>query len=197
MAEERPKISKYSLNDLKNTTDDAIPHYLNTLGYRQIHTLTDVRLALGFSACIIAAGAFYYDYKYGFEAAKTVTLYSVVAYFVLNTALTWWMWKIESGIIYIGEKDGVKITLSSHTEKHSPYYHLTIKTTGRSVSSDREHVVEAKESFTGWFDEEGYFVPKPFQTWLDNTIPEIAAKKAVSGAREAKRQVERGVKQEK
>ncbi|KAF8436724.1 hypothetical protein BGX38DRAFT_1274352 [Terfezia claveryi] len=53
MAEERPKININSLSDLKNTTDDAIPNYLNSVGYRRIHTI-------------------YYDYNFGFEA---VTLY--------------------------------------------------------------------------------------------------------------------------
>ncbi|KAF8432091.1 microsomal signal peptidase 25 kDa subunit-domain-containing protein [Terfezia claveryi] len=109
MAEVRPKININSLSDLKNTTDDAIPNYLNSVGYRQIHTITDIRLALGFTACAIAAVAFYYDYKFGFEAAKTVTLYSVVSYFALNTLLTYWIWGVEAGTIYVGEKDGVRV----------------------------------------------------------------------------------------
>ena len=36
-------------------------------------------------------------------------MYAVIAYFVLNTALTWWIWGVEAGTVYIGEKDGVKV----------------------------------------------------------------------------------------
>ena len=72
-----------------------------------------MRLYLGFSACLIAAGTFYYDYKFGFEAAKSVTLVGVVAYFLLNTALTWWIWWIEDGVVYVGEKDGIKVRFGS------------------------------------------------------------------------------------
>ncbi|KAF8421423.1 signal peptidase complex subunit 2 [Tirmania nivea] len=185
MAEERPKISIHSLSDLKNTTDDAIPNYLNSVGYRQIHTLTDVRLALGFTACAIAAAAFYYDFKFGFEAAKTITFYFVVSYFVLNTALTYWIWGVEAGTIYVGENDGVRIKLSTHTEKHSPIYHMTIEMSGKNVSKGK-HVVQAKEPFTHWFDEQGYFVSKPLQSFLESSIPDLAAKKAVMAVRAEK-----------
>jgi signal peptidase complex subunit 2 len=47
----------------------------------------------------------------GFEDTKKHTLYAVIAYFVLNTVLTWWMWWVEGGKIYVGERNGVKVLL--------------------------------------------------------------------------------------
>ncbi|KAL8842725.1 MAG: hypothetical protein Q9170_000381 [Blastenia crenularia] len=90
-----PKISVYSLSDLKNTTDDALPNYLTSLKFQQSHYLADVRLGLGYSAVVIAAVTFYADYKLGWDATKVWTMWAVIAYFILNGALTYWIWVVE------------------------------------------------------------------------------------------------------
>lgn len=69
----------------------------------------DVRLAIGFTACGIAGLTFYYDWVSGFEAAKLLTLYAVIAYFILNTALTFWMMFVEGKKVYVGERAGVRV----------------------------------------------------------------------------------------
>ncbi len=89
--------------DLKNTTDDAIPNYLTSLKFKQSHFLTDVRLSLGYAAVVIAAATFYLDYKFGWDKTKEWTLWAVVAYFILNGALTYWIWGIEKGKVFTGE----------------------------------------------------------------------------------------------
>ena len=95
--------------DLKNTTDDALPNYLNSLKFKQSHYLTDVRLALGYSAVLIAAATFAADYKLGWDATKAGTFWAVLVYFVLNGALTIWIWQVEKGVVYRGEKDGFQV----------------------------------------------------------------------------------------
>lgn len=114
------KIAKYSLpgkykcafpmpmlmwTDLKNTTDDALPNYLTSLKFSQSHHLNDVRLSLGYSAVVIAAATFLADYKLGWDATKVGTFYAVLAYFVLNGALTLWIWGVERGVVFSGERD--------------------------------------------------------------------------------------------
>jgi hypothetical protein len=89
--------------DLKNTTDDALPNYLHSLKFRQIHTQTDVRLVLGYAAVIIAGALFYFDWKFGWEASKPYTAPAVAAYFVLNGAFSYWLWFVEKGVVYEGE----------------------------------------------------------------------------------------------
>ena len=101
------------MTDLKNTTDDALPNYLNSLHFKQSHYLTDVRLALGYSAVIIAGVTFAADYKLGWDATKVGTLWAVVAYFILNGALTLWIWQVEKGVVYEGELDGTKVNVLS------------------------------------------------------------------------------------
>ena len=94
---------------MKNTTDDALPNYLNSLKFKQSHQLTDVRLALGYSAVVIAAITFAADYKFGWDATKAGTFWAVLVYFVLNGALTLWIWGVERGIVYSGEHDGLAV----------------------------------------------------------------------------------------
>ena len=89
--------------DLKNTTDDALPNYLTSLKFKQSHFLTDVRLALGYSAVIIAATTFYADYKLGWDKTKYWTFWAVLVYFTLNGALTFWIWGVEKGKVFTGE----------------------------------------------------------------------------------------------
>jgi hypothetical protein len=60
----------------------------------------------------------------------------------------------------------------SYVEKYKPIYQLKITTT---VNSKTE-TFEAKNSFTGWFDQEGHFVPKPFQAFIRNSVPLLSEK---------------------
>lgn len=82
---------------------------MKSLGFKQSNLLIDIRLAVGFTACAICATTFYYDYTLGFEKTKHLTIYAVVAYFTLNTFLTWWMWWVEGGKVFVGQRDGVKV----------------------------------------------------------------------------------------
>lgn len=91
--------------DLKNTTDDALPNYLTSLKFKQSHFLTDVRLALGYSAVVVAATTFYADYQLGWDKTKYWTFWAVLAYFTLNGALTIWIWGVEKGSVFTGEID--------------------------------------------------------------------------------------------
>ena len=91
--------------DLKNTTDDALPNYLTSLTFKQSHFLTDVRLALGYSAVAIAAVTFYADYQLGWDKTKYWTFWAVLVYFTLNGALTFWIWGVEKGKVFAGEID--------------------------------------------------------------------------------------------
>ena len=109
MSKLRIITDKLCETDLKNTTDDALPNYLNSLKFKQSHTLTDVRLALGYTAVVIAAVTFYFDYRLGWDKTKSWTLWAVVIYFILNSALTFWIWGVEKGKIFVGEKNGAQV----------------------------------------------------------------------------------------
>ena len=104
--------------DLKNTSDDALPNYLNSLGFKQSHHLTDVRLALGYTAVLIAGALFYFDWKLGWDVTRPYTLPAVVAYAVLNSAFTYWLFYVEKGTVYVGERKGAKVRGSAIFSKN-------------------------------------------------------------------------------
>ncbi|MCJ1257433.1 hypothetical protein MMC24_005258 [Lignoscripta atroalba] len=167
-----PKIAVYSLPDLKNTTDDALPNYLTSLKFEQSHFLTDVRLTLGYTAVIIAAVTFAFDYKLGWDATKGHTLWAVIAYFVLNSALTVWIWGVERSKVFTGESNGALISIASTVTKHTPIYKLTVRYSDPTKSEPWDwETLEISAPFTRWFSADGYFVAKPFQQWLASEIP--------------------------
>lgn len=96
------KVSLASQTDLKNATDDAIANYLNSLGFKQTHTMGDVRLALGYGSFFVSAACFAWDYKFGFEDTKMYSAAAVVVYVLLQGVLWWWTKFIEDGNVYQG-----------------------------------------------------------------------------------------------
>ncbi|KAF1817606.1 hypothetical protein P152DRAFT_24646 [Eremomyces bilateralis CBS 781.70] len=167
------KIAVYNLSDLKNTTDDALPNYLNSLKFRQLHYLTDVRLALGYAAVIIGGALFYFDWTLGWDATKAYTLPAVIAYFLLNGAFSYWLWFVEKGVIYVGEKQGTKLSISTRTEKHDPTYHLTATITSTASPSTPPRTLSLSVPFSRFYTSDGQFVAQPFQQWLASSVPVV------------------------
>ena len=96
--------------DLKNATDDALAPYLSTLAkpyaFKQSHALTNTRLAVGYTAVIIAAVTFYADWKLGWDETKGYTTIACVIYFILNSFLTYHIWRLEAGRVFVGTREG-------------------------------------------------------------------------------------------
>ncbi|KAF2774013.1 hypothetical protein EJ03DRAFT_340808 [Teratosphaeria nubilosa] len=167
------RISTVNLNDLKNTTDDALGNYFRGLHFAQDNTKLDVRLAIGYTSVAIAAATFAADYKLGWDATKHWTLIAVIAYAVLNSAFTFWMWGVEKGVVFEGVRDGRKISIATKTKKHDPTYYMTVTNTNKGQTSSEWQI---KAPFTTWFTADGYFEPKPFQAWLGNNIEGLKKK---------------------
>ncbi|KAI0144650.1 microsomal signal peptidase 25 kDa subunit-domain-containing protein [Xylariaceae sp. FL1272] len=166
------KITVHNLADLKNTSDDAIPNYLNSLHFKQDHSLVDTRLALGYTAFAIAAACFLWDYQFGFESTKWYTAAAVALYSLVNGALTLWISFVEKGTIYQGTaKDGSKISISTATTKNIPIYNLTITITPKNSKPSE---IKLSRSFAQWFDAQGRFITLPFQVMLASSVPLIA-----------------------
>ncbi|OTB06555.1 hypothetical protein M426DRAFT_318951 [Hypoxylon sp. CI-4A] len=166
------RIAVHNLADLKNTSDDAIPNYLNSLKFQQDHKLIDTRLALGYSAFAIAAACFAWDYKLGFESTKYYTAAAVALYTLINGVLTYWIGFVEKGTIYQGTApDGTKISIATSTKKNVPIYNVKITVTPKKGAPQ---TIELAKSFTEWFDVQGHFIARPFQTVLATSVPLIA-----------------------
>ncbi|KAK4460806.1 putative signal peptidase complex subunit SPC2 [Cladorrhinum samala] len=170
------KITVYNLADLKNTSDDALTNYLTSLKFTQSHRLTDVRLALGYSAFLLSAACFLWDYKLGFESTKYLTAAAVAVYTILNSALTFWIFYVEKGTVYEGTSPSksTKIKVSTKTNKNEPVYHVTVEVEDlKSKGGKKRDVLTISRPFADWFDAAGRFVAQPFQTALATGVPAI------------------------
>lgn len=102
-------LATLTMVDCKNTSDDALQNYLNSINFKQTYFYTDIKLALGYAAVIISAITFAYDYKFGFDQTKHYTAATVAIYMLLNGAFTFWIWGVEKNIIYTGSLNGKKV----------------------------------------------------------------------------------------
>ncbi|PYI03877.1 signal peptidase complex component [Aspergillus sclerotiicarbonarius CBS 121057] len=168
------KVPVYSVNDLKSTTDDALAPYLGYLPqpytFAQDHTKTNVHLFLGYAAVAIAGFSFYAERKLQWESTHSPWIIAaVLAYFTLNSLLTYWVWAVEAGEVFRGKrKSGETIAIRSSVKKHSSLYKLQIQ-----YKSTQGKVLQEKEietSFTKWFAADGTFHPEPLQNWLASEI---------------------------
>ncbi|EEQ34784.1 signal peptidase complex subunit spc2 [Microsporum canis] len=172
-------VPVYSSTDLKNTSDDAITTYL-TLGlpkpnrFVAINTKSDIRLILGYSAVTIAGVSFYFDYMKGWQFTVPWMIYAVVAYFILNTAYTAWIWLVESGQVFEGTTSkGETLQISSLSKKFSPTYKLHVRHTSSSGNIVEEKTIEAP--FARWFSADGTLQFEPFSEWLKREIKLVGA----------------------
>ncbi|KAF1986189.1 putative signal peptidase complex component [Aulographum hederae CBS 113979] len=163
------KIAVYSLADLKTTTDDILPTYLTSLHFTPTHTASTIRLALGYSAVLLAAALFYFDYTSGWATTAPYTLPAVLVYFALNGAYTAWIFIVERGAVFEGVgPQGERVVVRSRSRKNEGVYFLKIEITGAAGKGMKEIDVEAP--FTRWFTRDGQIVPKPFQQWLASSV---------------------------
>jgi signal peptidase complex subunit 2 len=102
--------------------------------------------------------------------------------------LTYWIWGVEKGSVYIGtSKNGERIEISSKTEKFVPVYNLTVTTYGKGEKKGK--TVSIKKPFNVWFDKAGHFVTLPFQQMLATGVKivgEADPTKVVEKKKEAK-----------
>jgi len=73
----------------------------------------------------------------------------------------------------------VQIVLESYTEKYTPVYELKIT----KIENGKTTTTKAKNAFSGWYDQQGYFVEKPFMAFLQNSIPGLSSVDEVTKAK--------------
>lgn len=103
------KLTYFEPADLKSTSDDALVPYLTNLPapytFAVDNTKSNIRFLLGYSAVAIAAFTFYADRKLGWESTTSPwVITAVVSYFILNSALTFWIWAVEAGEVFYGKR---------------------------------------------------------------------------------------------
>ncbi|KAI0461915.1 hypothetical protein LJB42_004519 [Komagataella kurtzmanii] len=149
-------VNLYSVAELRNATDDALPLALSKLGYEQNFSLIDTKLAIGYVATILAGSLYYLEKKYNNDFSNLTYYYSMVAlvmgYFALN-GLLWLHGKYrEKDIKYVGinKNNQKKISIEARVENNTtPIYKVTVIENNRLLG--RQDI-----PFTSIFDEDGF-----------------------------------------
>ncbi|KAI8139035.1 signal peptidase complex subunit 2 [Fennellomyces sp. T-0311] len=161
-AEEPVEISnKYDGTQIKNAVDDQVRKFLGSEegGYKEGHVHTDIKLLLGYSSCLLAGGAFLFEYYTSFEEAKPILLVAVVVFWLLQG--TSWLYGalIEQNEIFVGYKTDAKgerqgiLTVSSEMQKYSPDY--TIQMQYQDQVAHKVTKIKLTKNASSWFTEDG------------------------------------------
>ncbi|KAG8901903.1 hypothetical protein FRB99_005006 [Tulasnella sp. 403] len=143
VAAEPVQINNYNLTDLKNTLDDALKRCLSRPEYyTQIHLHTDVRLALGWSAVLVAAATGLYSWKISFQESKLGVFFGVVLYALLSTAQMAYIYFVEGDTVFVGKRKTLakrieteRLTTSSRTTRPKPSSDGSVKPLVPSLST--------------------------------------------------------------
>ncbi|KAJ2993701.1 hypothetical protein NUW54_g7675 [Trametes sanguinea] len=102
---EEVKVNNASVTDMKHACDDALKRFLSRPDlFKQIHTHTDVRLALGWLSVLVAGATGLYGWKVPFEQSKPAVWAGVIAYVILTIAQTLYSYFIEGDIVFVGKR---------------------------------------------------------------------------------------------
>jgi hypothetical protein len=147
------------------------------------HTHTYTRLALGYSSVLIALYLFYLDYylKIPFRLHKVTAAWCGLSYFILNGALTLWIWQVERGMVFAGTRkngSGLKCYSLNPKRKYEPQYRMLVEWTDASGKRGSKEVVG---EFVKFFQEDGVFAPARFEEWVRQVVPGLQGEKSEVG----------------
>ncbi|OSD05193.1 hypothetical protein PYCCODRAFT_1432946 [Trametes coccinea BRFM310] len=190
---EEVKVNNASVTDMKHACDDALKRFLSRPDlFKQIHTHTDVRLALGWLSVLIAGATGLYGWKVPFEQSKPAVWAGVIAYVVLTIAQTLYSYFIEGDIVFVGKRKTFdkrivteRITITSRptpsTPQTPPGYALAL-TYVRSAAGGKTLLgkgrAQEERPFTAFFDERGVLDQDAFERWVGDVVGRVMDGKA-------------------
>ncbi|KAG0179732.1 hypothetical protein DFQ28_004548 [Apophysomyces sp. BC1034] len=150
------QVTKYDATNMKNVLDDEISRFLRTEEkFTEHHRHADVKLALGYVSSFVAAGAFLYEYKQGFNEAKFVTAICVGVYWIMQLALWIYTSYVEAGIIFEGskktEKGEQRVKVVTTMDRHSPTYEMKLE----YKEANKTGRLKFTQSVANWFTQDG------------------------------------------
>ncbi|RPD54882.1 hypothetical protein L226DRAFT_487526 [Lentinus tigrinus ALCF2SS1-7] len=190
---EEVKVNNASPTDMKHACDDALKRFLSRPDlFKQIHTHTDVRLALGWLSVLIAGGTGLYGWRVPFEQSKPGVWAGVLLYVFLTLAQTLYSYFIEGDIVFVGKRKTFdkrivteRITITSRTTPSSPHappgYALGLSYL-RSASGGKSLLGKGRASeerpYTDFFDEHGVMDQDRFERWVGAVVGRVMDGKA-------------------
>ncbi|OCH89328.1 hypothetical protein OBBRIDRAFT_756696 [Obba rivulosa] len=189
MAREEVKVNNASATDMKHACDDALKRFLSRPElFKQIHTHTDVRLALGWASVLVSAGTGFYGYKVEFEKSKPVIWAGLILYILLTVAQALYAYFVEGDVVFVGKRKTFdkrivteRITVSSKTIPSTPSapcpsYALSLSYV-RSASGGKTLLGKgragAERPHNAFFDAQGVMDQEGFERWVGGIVGRV------------------------
>ncbi|KAI0355888.1 hypothetical protein OH77DRAFT_1424147 [Trametes cingulata] len=190
---EEVKVNNASATDMKHACDDALKRFLSRPDlFKQIHTHTDVRLALGWLSVLVAGATGLYGWRVPFEQSKPGVWAGVIVYVVLTVVQTLYAYFVEGDIVFVGKRKTFdkrivteRITITSRTvpstPQSAPKYALGLAYV-RSASGGKTLLGKGRaheeRAYTEFFDARGVMDQERFERWLAGVVGRVMDGKA-------------------
>ncbi|KAI0763508.1 microsomal signal peptidase 25 kDa subunit-domain-containing protein [Trametes elegans] len=190
---EEVKVNNASATDMKHACDDALKRYLSRPDlFKQIHTHTDVRLALGWLSVLVAGATGLYGWRVPFEQSKPGVWAGVIVYIILTVAQTLYAYFVEGDIVFVGKRKTFdkrivteRITVTSRTTPSTPTsppgYSLGLayvrSAAGGKTLLGKGRAEEARP-YTDFFDERGVMDQVRLERWIASIVSRVMDGKA-------------------
>ncbi|KAJ1914896.1 hypothetical protein IWQ60_008643 [Tieghemiomyces parasiticus] len=172
--------TKYNLNEMKIHCDEALQKFFEKQGYKEYHRHTDVKLVLGYSACLLAAFEFAYTWKKPFEETWYPTLFCVIGFAILSILATTYGYLVQKDAVYVGSKTvnnkSIVLSASSTVTPGDEHYHLTF--TVQSLNGDTAPRSQTfSPSLGAWFYESGKLERSALEKDVGEFVSAVVGKK--------------------
>ncbi|KAI0631318.1 microsomal signal peptidase 25 kDa subunit-domain-containing protein [Trametes polyzona] len=190
---EEVKVNNASATDMKHACDDALKRFLSRPDlFKQIHTHTDVRLALGWLSVLVAGATGLYGWRVPFEQSKPAVWVGVIVYVVLTVLQTLYAYFVEGDIVFVGKRKTFdkrivteRITITSRTTPSTPTsppaYALGLAYV-RSAAGGKTLLGKGRASeerpYTEFFDAKGVMDQDRFERWVGTVVGQVMNGKA-------------------
>lgn len=172
-------INVYSIPELNQTLDEALPSIFARLNYERSYALLDTKLYIGYSIAVVAGLSFFLDKK--FERSEIILYQKLLvgAYVVLSLMFWYFTRFVEKGTVYTGKNRDTKeeIYVKTKFEKNEPLYlvELIQKKKGNSSRKDLKTKLEVNKVF----NESGYLQNEVLFKWFSEQLNVLATKKNI------------------
>ncbi|KAH9464592.1 hypothetical protein MJO29_001755 [Puccinia striiformis f. sp. tritici] len=180
------QVNNACATELKNALDDTLKSYLTSkVGYNQNYLCDDVKLGLGWTSNIIAAGISLAGWHFGWEKTQGYTAYCVGAYMVLSFALTVFCSTVEKKKVFVGSKPSKmngatadKVTISTEVKPFDPIYQIELEyeTFKKAGGQSKKYQVALKPHFKEFFDVDGVLDEPRWNKFIDNALKTAISK---------------------